>query len=322
MSALLDRVAGAPITWGICEVPGWGEQLPPDRVLHEMAELGLQATELGPEGFLPTEPAELRSLLESEDLRLVGGFVPATLHTVGVLEDELERVTASADLLAGGGAKVLVLAASAATHDYEQSPDLDSGEWDRLVRGVGRVEEIATERGLTVAVHPHYGTAIERPAHVRRLLDTSDVALCVDTGHLMAGGADPLEVVRWAEGRVHHVHLKDVEAGVAERLRGRELGYRDAVAAGMYRPLGQGDVDVSGVVRTLEESGFEGWYVLEQDTALHEIPPAGAGPVRDASASLEFLRRLAAELEGGNPAGMAGRERAAHGAASMSGEEV
>jgi len=320
VSSILDRVAGAPITWGVCEVPGWGGQLTPKRVLHEMKELGLGATELGPEGYLPADASELRSLLGKEDLRLVGGFVPATLYA-GDVDDELARVTASADLLAGGGATVLVLAASAATDDYEQSPELDSAEWDRLVGGIDRVEEIASERRLTVALHPHYGTAIERPAHVRRLLDTSGVALCVDTGHLMVGGADPVEVVRWAEGRVRHVHLKDVDASLAERLRGRQLGYHDAVAAGMYRPLGDGDVDVSAVVRTLEESGYEGWYVLEQDTVLPEVPPPGEGPMRDASVSLEFLRRLSAELEGGTPAGQAGWERAAHGAASMSGEE-
>ena len=51
------RLAGAPISWGVCEVPGWGRQLPPDRVLAEMAGLGLSATELGPLGYLPLEPA-------------------------------------------------------------------------------------------------------------------------------------------------------------------------------------------------------------------------------------------------------------------------
>ena len=114
----------------------------------------------------------------------------------------------------------------------------------------------------------------------------------------------------------------DADAGLAERVRSREIGYRDAVAAGMYRPLGEGDVDVSGVVGALEGAGFDGWYVLEQDAVLGGIPEAGEGPVHDASASLEFLRRMSAELEGGIPADAAGRKRAAQGAASMSGEEV
>src|SRR5207302_6195528 len=144
---------------------------------------------------------------------------------------------ASADLLAAAGAHVLVLAASSPGRDYEGSPgnELDGAAWARLLAGLDRAAEIAGERGLTVALHPHWGTAIERPHHVRRVLETSGVVLCVDTGHLVVGGADPLEVVRWAEGRVAHVHLKDVDAALAARVRSGDIGYRDAVARGLYR---------------------------------------------------------------------------------------
>ena len=309
MTGLLDRVAGAPITWGACEVPGWGVQLDPGRVLREMADLGLRATELGPPGFLPTEPGALRDLLAGHGLELVGGFLPVVLH-----RKELDPPAASigeyADLLAGAGAGVLVLAASSAHEGYEDAPDLDSDEWARLVRSIRAVEEIAGARGLTVALHPHVGTVVERAEHVRRLLETSDVALCVDTGHLLVGGADPLEVVGWAEGRVAHVHLKDADAGWAERLREGRVGYRDAVAGGMYRPLGEGDLDVRAIVGSLEASGYGGWYVLEQDTVVTGVPDEGAGPVRDAAASLELLRRVAAEPDHGSPAGVAGGVRA------------
>src|SRR3954464_12860538 len=74
------RVAGAPISWGVCEVPGWGRQLPPERVLAEMAGLGLAATELGPLGYLPLDGRALRATLDPHGLRLVGGFVPLVLH--------------------------------------------------------------------------------------------------------------------------------------------------------------------------------------------------------------------------------------------------
>lgn len=322
MTGIAERVAGAPITWGVCEVSGWGHQLPPERVLGEMASIGLGATELGPEGFLPSDPEALRELLGRHELRLVGGFHPVVLHVEDDREERLAATTAYADLLAAAGADVLVLAAAAAgAGAYEETPELTEEEWKVLADSVDRIADLAAERGLTATVHPHYGTAIERPEHVERFLEISEVPLCLDTGHLLVGGADPLDVARAAPGRVAHTHMKDVDASVAERVRVGELGYAEGVRAGMYRPLGQGDVDAGGIVRTLLEAGYDGWFVLEQDTVLDAEPEPGTGPVLAAATSREFVGRVAAESEG-VPVDGAGRERAAQRAASASGEEV
>jgi inosose dehydratase len=317
VSGVVDRMAGAPITWGVCEVPGWGSQLAPDRVLAEMAMIGLRATELGPEGYLPTDAGRLRELLARYGLAMIGGFLPMVLHVQDGLEERLGGAASYADLLAGAGSDVLVLAASATRGGYETSPDLGSDEWKALLSGIDGVVELAGERGLRVAVHPHHGTAIERRAEVERLLETSDASLCLDTGHLLVGGNDPLELARSAAGRVAHVHLKDVDARWAERVRTGHAGYREAVKGGMYRPLGAGDLDIAAIVLALHGSGYRGWYVLEQDTVLEVTPDEGSGPVHDAAASVEFLRRVATQLDGGSPAGSAGRERAARDAASL-----
>jgi len=286
------RVAGAPISWGVCEVPGWGYQLEPDRVLSEMAGLGLPATELGPEGYLPTDPSRLEAALADHGLGLAAGFVPAVLHEPAVLEEELERVSVQADLLAASGADVLVLAAGTGTAGYEAGADLDGSSWASLVAGIGRVIDLGSERDLAVAFHPHQGTVVEGPRQVERLLESSPVRLCVDTGHLMVGGADPVELTRGAGDRVAHVHLKDVSADLAEQVRAGRMGYRDAVAAGMYRPLGMGDVDVEAIVSALEASDYDGWYVLEQDRVLEGAPEEGMGPVQDVAESLTFFERL------------------------------
>ena len=296
MSALLDRVAGAPITWGVCEVPDWGFQLDAERVLREIAQIGLHATELGPEGFLPVDAPRLRELLSARELRLVGGFVPAVLHEAGILDEQLARMSASADLLSAGGADVLVLAASTGEHGYEGSAELDDDAWRALVRGIDRVIELAGERGLTVALHPHVGTVIERPVHIERLLETSSVSLCLDTGHLVVGGADPVEIARAAGHRVAHVHLKDVSADLADQVRNGDVGYREAVRRAMYRPLGAGDLDIGEFVREVERAGYDGWYVLEQDTVLNARPGPGDGPIRDAAASLAYLDRVVKEV--------------------------
>jgi inosose dehydratase len=286
----LERIAGAPISWGVCEVPGWGGQLSPERVLHEMARVGLRATELGPTGYLPIEPGRLRDLLASHDLRLVGGFVPVMLHREDRLTDELVQAAKAADLLAAGGADVLVLAAVVGD-GYDRSAELDPKEWKTLIHGLDRIIEIGAERALSVALHPHHGTVIEDDNQLQRVLESSPVSVCIDTGHLMIGGADPREVARVAGNRVSHVHLKDVASDLAEQVRTGRVGYRDAVRRELYRPLGTGDVDVAGIVRVLEHSGYRGWYVLEQDAVLETSPEDGAGPMRDAVASLEFLRR-------------------------------
>jgi inosose dehydratase len=293
------RLAGAPITWGVCEVPGWGHQLRPERVLEEMRKAGLRATELGPDEYLPAEPSRLRALLASFELRLVGGFVPLTLHRPDLLDAQLAAAAKTADALAAKGGEVFVLAATTGDKGYEGSSELGAGAWKTLFEGIERLVEIASRRGLVAALHPHHGTVVERAQQVERVLESTSVSLCIDTGHLMIGGADPLEITRAARGRIAHVHLKDVSAGLAERVQNGRVGYQEAVRRGMYRPLGEGDIDVSGVVRELNRSTYAGWYVLEQDTVLRDDPEPGAGPLKDAEASVAFFRRVAEDIESG-----------------------
>ncbi|HJQ72118.1 MAG TPA: TIM barrel protein [Actinomycetota bacterium] len=294
MTDLADRVAGAPITWGVCEVPGWGHQMAAERVLSEMRSVGLRATELGPDGFLP--PGSERALLDANGLALVAGFVPAVLHDPSSLEHELAKVDAAAQTIASLGGGVLVLAASSGGHDYERGERLDAAGWAALGRGIDRVVATAGDRGLRVGLHPHHGTVVERPGDVERLLEISDVGLCLDTGHVIVGAGDPLALAREAADRVIHVHLKDVSADVAGRVAAGDLGYRDAVREGLYRPLGDGDLDVAGVVRALEESGYDGWYVLEHDEVLDHEPEEGSGPIGKARRSLSLLGRVWEEV--------------------------
>ncbi len=196
-------------------------------------------------------------------------------------------------MLAGAGAEVLVLAAETGIPGYDTSFLPSDAEWDALGDGIAGVLEIGRRHGLTVAFHPHYGTVVEREDQIRRLLATTDVSLCLDTGHLVVAGANPVAVARAARGRVAHVHLKDVDAEMAERVRAGELGYRDAVRQDLYRPLGQGDVDLVSLVEILRNDGFDGWYVLEQDLVL-DHDRDGARPLENALHSVGFLRRLMA----------------------------
>lgn len=285
-----ERIAGAPISWGVCEVPGWGFQLDPERVLNEMSVLGLAATEYGPDGFLPAEPAERDALLRRFGLVAAGGFVPAVLHDPSYDPlPEIERRLAAFG--ASGG--MLVLAAATGLAGYDERPVLDAKSWVTMLGNLDRIAARAADLGGRVALHPHVGTVVERPEEVGRVLAGSTVPICLDTGHLLVGGADPAELAREAADRIAHVHLKDVDAGLAGRVRAGETTYTRAVRAGMYRPLGLGDIDIAGIARTLEGAGYRGWYVMEQDTVLPEAPaPGGTGPYEDVRAGIAYLEGL------------------------------
>jgi inosose dehydratase len=266
----------------------------PERVLAEMEELGLRATELGPEGFLPV--AHAHDLLRKHGLAVIAGFVPAILHVASRLDRELRAVRSAAEILAGLGGEVLVLAASSGRSGYDRREPLDPEGWRVLADATARVREVTGEHGLRLAVHPHQGTVIERPEDVDRLLRSTAADLCLDTGHVAIGGGDPLELARGAADRIVHVHLKDVDLRLAERVTAGRLGYRDAVKEGLYRPLGDGDLDVLAIVRTLEEAGYGGWYVLEHDEVLDREPPEGAGPIQVVRRSLTYLERAWEEV--------------------------
>jgi inosose dehydratase len=292
-------IAGAPISWGVIEIPDWGYQMPADRLLREAASVGLAAMEAGPEDFLPRDPAEVKALLSGHGLGLVGGFVPAVLHEPQVRQEGLDLVERRAKFFSEAGADTLVLAATTGSETFEETVDMDEAAWKELFENLRRAEEICDRHGLTAVLHSHYGTVIETDEQLWRFLEGCDTGLCLDTGHLVIGGSDPLEVAEKAADRVKHVHLKDVDREVAQRLGAREIGFKEACTEEAFRPLDDGDVDVARLLEVLDRSNYSGWYVLEQDIMVASEPPEGEAPVNDIRKSLQFLETT---LEGSRKA--------------------
>jgi inosose dehydratase len=290
------RLAAAPISWGVCEVPGWGLQLPPERVFAEMRQLGIAATELGPQGWLPLDGAAAHAELDRFELRLVGGFVPLVVHEpdLGATREHAQRAAAQ---LATAGADVFV-AALVADLEWSAPPAVDDDGWKRAGEHLRRIADLVAADGLELVLHPHVGTIAESAADVERALEHTDVAWCFDTGHLFIGGVDPADFVRAHAGRIGHVHLKDVDARLAAELRSGARSLVEAVQAGLFRPLGEGDAGIGEAVDLLEQSGYERWLVLEQDIAITgSEPPAGGGPALDVRKSIEFLSTRAPTRE-------------------------
>jgi inosose dehydratase len=294
------KLAGAPISWGVCEVPGWGRMLPPERVLAEMASLGLSATEMGPVGYLPPEVEQVRALLAKYELGLVGAFVPLVLHEQSL--DQARAVLAEVmPLMTALDGEVLVVAA---VTDAAWSPRvaLDTHAWRRLVENFESLSGVAADTGLGLALHPHAGTLVETAADIEAVLDHGEVDWCLDTGHLAIGGADPVEFATEHADRIVHVHLKDVDMELAERVRSGGLSLLEATRLGLFRPLGDGDASIDEVVGELDRHGYGRWLVLEQDTILTgEEPPVGRGPAVDVRRSIDYLAKLAPANGGGIP---------------------
>jgi inosose dehydratase len=136
---------------------------------------------------------------------------------------------------------------------------------------------------------------VETRSDVDRVLEGSSIKLCLDTGHLLIGGTDPLELTLQVPDRIAHAHLKDVDAALAARVQAGEVTYTEAVRSGMYTPLGEGDVDIAGIVTALRTNGFDGWFVMEQDTIL-DGAPTDEGPVRDVRTSVAFMHDVSGHV--------------------------
>ncbi|MEY2900187.1 MAG: hypothetical protein RL247_353 [Actinomycetota bacterium] len=298
MSDFLSRVASAPISWGICEVPGWGAMLPTPRVLGEMEGLGFRATELGAPGFLPTSAAGVKEELDAFGMTLLGGFTPVVLHDKAQRNETIESARATAKLFQDAGATKFI-SSVVQDMDWSHPRALDSDERRHMAEMFGVLDDICEEFGLEQVLHPHVQTLVETKDDISRVLDSCDVHFCLDTGHMAFGGQDPVQFAKDAMDRVGHVHLKDLRLDMVEPVLRREVTLMSAVQAGIFTPLGQGDVDIMGVIQTLEGAGYDGWYVIEQDTAITDgMPAEGEGPVHQVTTSLQYLtEKVAPTLE-------------------------
>lgn len=294
MSDFISRVASAPISWGICEVPGWGAMLPTPRVLAEMSGLGLPATELGASGFLPDSPEEVQAELAQFNMTLIGGFTPLVMQDPSQREATIAEARRVAALFQRAGATKFITAA-VVDMGWSEPEALTAEEVRHMATMFGVVDEICAEHGLDQVLHPHVMTRVENDGDVQRVLDSCDVRWCLDTGHLAIGGTDPVQFAEQAFDRVGHVHLKDVNLSLVPALMRREESIMESVQRGLFTPLGQGDVDIAGVITALESRGYDGWYVIEQDTALTDgLPAEGEGPIKEVVTSLDFLRNVVA----------------------------
>jgi inosose dehydratase len=293
------RIANAPVSWGIYEFKDIAPKYPYSRVLDEIVETGYAGLELGPWGYLPTDPDALRAELQPRGLQLLSSYVPvrfadADQHAVGE-----EHALQVGRLLAALGAKHIVLAddngitPELVAHAGQRTGSYLTAEgWDVFANGVNRVaRRLHDDLGLHVVFHHHCAGCVETPDETRTLLQRTDadlVGLCLDTGHYHYGGGDAVEAVHEFGNRVRYLHFKDCDPHIRQRCGDEQLDYFAAVKAGVFCELGQGGVDFAGVIAAMKALGYDGWAIVEQDVLTDDLDAPKASALRNR----DYLRQL------------------------------
>jgi inosose dehydratase len=271
-------VASAPCSFGIFDLePGLPD---PDQFLAAVRQAGYDAVDLGPPGYLG-EGSSLRERLERHGLALCGGWIQLAA------DDDLASARASLDAFAaipaGVRPPVPTLALDGPPSPIAGAPArLDASDWLTYRTLVMRAAALCRERGFEPAFHQHVGTWIEHPDDLDRLLEETDIGLCLDTGHLLLAGGDPIAVAdRWGV-RLRHVHLKDVRLDLARPLDGQPL--QEIWRRGIFCELGEGALDLPAFLAELGD--YAGWLVVEQDRIVapgQDLSEATAAQARNRS---------------------------------------
>jgi inosose dehydratase len=273
-------VANAPISYGAFELTVGIDPNVPDgeAILDEVRAAGYAGIDLGPVGYLGDGPV-LAERLASRQLGLAGAYLefPFTDHdALPALYPELDAMLDTFDAVrdAVPGPAPHPTIADSGSERRRNNPGrshadhtwgLDDDGWDRMKVGLASVVERCRARGYEPTFHLETGTYVEAPWEVQRMLDISDVGLCLDTGHFFVGGGDPVVAIHeWSE-RINHVHVKDalqsvIDGIVADHVPAMNIWTREAFPA-----FGDGDANVAGVLAALKEIDYEGWLVVEQD---------------------------------------------------------
>ncbi len=280
-------LSNAPCSWGVFYPDN--AQVSADRYLDDVAAAGYLGTELGPYGFLPTEPAALEEALSKRGLRLVG-----TVHVHAFSDPRsgpqlLADVEKIGTLLHALGTNQLVLMDEGNVYPPDAVGRLDDPQWKAMTAMLRDAQALLSDHfGIALTFHPHVATAVEFEAQIDRLLQDTDINLCFDTGHHAFWNQDPLAYMEKVWDRIGYTHLKNVDGIVRRRMLDGQLGVREAFEAGIMCPLPDGAVDIAAVMRMLKERGFSGPVVVEQDY----FETSGESPAALARRNAEFLKSL------------------------------
>jgi inosose dehydratase len=296
-------VANAPCSYGAFEETVDSDPFvpTPSNVLDQVAAAGYSGIDLGPPGYLG-DTSEIGEMLAVRKLTLAGGFMPLPFGDRALLDDEMPRLHELLDIFdatgslaprpkptladAGTPSARLMPAAERETEALQRSLRW----WQAYADGVRLAADACRERGYEPTFHHHVGSRIETPQEIERLLELTDVPLCLDNGHLAVAGGDAVDGIRrWGE-RINHVHMKDADIDAIQTLVQQRAPVEELWQRQVFRPLGEGQLRCHEILDALREIGYRGWLVVEQDIVPQRGSLAGQAKL-DQEASRAFLRQ-------------------------------
>jgi len=287
------RIGTAPDSWGVwyADDPA---QTPWQRFLDEVQASGYTRIELGPYGYLPTDPARLRDELDRRGLTMTAGTIFEHLHRQDSWDSTWKDVSAAASLTAAMGAEHLVVIPDfwrdPATGEVLEESTLTDAEWPAYAKQVNELaRRIRDEYGLRIQFHPHADTHVDTHEHTERFLHETDpdlVTLCLDTGHLSYCGGDNLKLIQDYGSRIGYVHLKQVDPSMLERVSAEGMGFGEAVRLGVMCEPPHGVPDMPPILEALAALDVELFAIVEQD--MYPCEPDRPMPI--AQRTLSYLQ--------------------------------
>ncbi|MCP3819617.1 sugar phosphate isomerase/epimerase [Streptomyces sp. A3M-1-3] len=292
------RIGSAPDSWGVW-FPDDPQQVSWNRFLDEVAQAGYSWIELGPYGYLPTDPARLTDETQRRGLKVSAGTVFTALHHgAAVWESTWAHVSRIAALTRAMGAKHLVVIPSFWRDDKTgqvlENRTLTPAQWRELTTQTERLGREVRERyGLKTVVHPHADTHIDSEENVARFLDATDsdlVSLCLDTGHYAYCGGDSVKLIETYGERIGYLHLKQVDPRILAEVVAGGVPFGPAVARGVMCEPPTGVPALEPVLAAAQKLDVDLFAIVEQD--MYPCPPDKPLPI--AQRTRAFLRSCGA----------------------------
>lgn len=287
------KLGVAPIAWTNDDLPELGKENTFEQCISEMALAGYTGTEIG--NKYPKDPETLKQFLEPRGLEVASAWFSAFL-TTEPYENTFEKFKEHRDFLWNMGAKVIVVSEQGHSIQgrdlpiFEEKPKFTDQEWDLLTKGLEKLGDLAHERDMEIVYHHHMGTGVQTTDEIERLMENTDpekVSLLFDTGHLVYSGEEPLGIFEKYHHRIKHIHFKDIRKDVMNEVKNEKDSFLTGVKKGAFTVPGDGMVDFTPIWKAIEQSGYEGWIVVEA-----EQDPSLAIPFIYAKQAREYIKNI------------------------------
>lgn len=287
------KLGVAPIAWTNDDLPELGKENTFEQCISEMALAGYTGTEIG--NKYPKDPETLKQFLEPRGLEVASAWFSAFL-TTEPYENTFEKFKEHRDFLWNMGAKVIVVSEQGHSIQgrdlpiFEEKPKFTDQEWDLLTKGLEKLGDLAHERDMEIVYHHHMGTGVQTTDEIERLMENTDpekVSLLFDTGHLVYSGEEPLGIFEKYHHRIKHIHFKDIRKDVMNEVKNEKDSFLTGVKKGAFTVPGDGMVDFTPIWKAIEQSGYEGWIIVEA-----EQDPSLAIPFIYAKQAREYIKNI------------------------------